>query len=186
MKSRFGGLVVLPLLAVTLTFSPLPAQAKSDSEQICVSVGRLLEEGHYTHQPLNDEVSRKFLRTYLELLDFSHLFFTQQDVDALYAKYGTAIDDDVLLGNLKPAYDMYALYTKRVDARVAKIKELLKKPSDFENQRHDRAEPAKIILAEGRSRGRPTLERPHRKRAAPGKAERASNRTGTAAGFPPL
>ena len=61
----------------------LPLQAKSDSEQVAVSVGRLLEEGHYTHQPLNDEVSKKFLKTYLELLDFSHLFFTQKDVDAL-------------------------------------------------------------------------------------------------------
>ena len=59
-----------------------PIHAKSDAEQVAVSVGRLLEEGHYTHQPLNDEVSRKFLRTYLELLDFSHLFFTQQDVDS--------------------------------------------------------------------------------------------------------
>ena len=64
-----------------------PVRAKSDAEQVAVSVGRLLEEGHYTHQPLNDEVSRKFLRTYLELLDFSHLFFTQQDVDTLSAKY---------------------------------------------------------------------------------------------------
>ena len=125
MKSRLGGLVALPLLAATLAFSPVSTRAKSDSEQICVSVGRLLEEGHYTHQPLNDEVSKKFLRTYLELLDFSHLFFTQQDVDAIYAKYGTAIDDDVLLGNLKPAYEIYGLYTKRVDARVAKIKELM-------------------------------------------------------------
>ncbi len=96
-----------------------------------MSVGRLLEEGHYTHQALNDDMSRKFLRTYLELLDFSHLFFTQQDVDALTAKYGTSIDDDVLLGNLKPAYEVYALYTKRVDARLAKIKELLKTPMDF-------------------------------------------------------
>src|ERR1041384_6779774 len=59
-----------------LAVLPQPLQAKSDSEQICVSVGRLLEEGHYTHQQLNDEMSRKVLRTYLELLDFSHLFFT--------------------------------------------------------------------------------------------------------------
>src|SRR6478672_10041907 len=109
---------------------PQPLQAKSDAEQICISVGRLLEEGHYTHQPLNDEVSRKFLRTYLELLDFSHLFFTQKDVDALNAKYGSSIDDDVLLGNLKPAYEIYDLYQKRVDGRVAKIKELLKAPID--------------------------------------------------------
>jgi carboxyl-terminal processing protease len=131
MKSRLAGLVALPVLLLTLALPLQALQAKSDTEQICVSVGRLLEEGHYTHQPLNDDMSRKFLRTYLELLDFSHLFFTQQDVDALNAKYGTSIDDDVLLGNLKPAYDIYALYTKRVDARVAKIKELLKAPVDF-------------------------------------------------------
>ncbi len=120
-------LLVASLLSLT---AAAPVQAKSDLEQVEVSVGRLLEEGHYTHQPLNDEISKKFRRTYLELLDFSHLFFTQQDVDALYAKYGTSIDDDVLLGNLKPAYEIYDLYQKRVDDRVAKVKELLKGPID--------------------------------------------------------
>src|SRR6195256_5397667 len=118
---------------IALTISAQPVLAKSDAEQIAISVGRLLEEGHYTHQPLTDEMSRKFLRTYLELLDFSHLFFTQQDVDALNAKYGTAIDDDILLGNLKPAYEIYDLYTKRVDDRVVKIKALLKETIDFKN-----------------------------------------------------
>ena len=126
----------LPLLsAVTavalITVPPQPVQAKSDAEQICVSVGRLLEEGHYTHQQLNAEMSQKFLRNYLELLDFSHLFFTQKDVDALTAKYGAALSDDVLLGNLRPAYEIYDLYQKRVDERVAKIKELLKEPMEF-------------------------------------------------------
>lgn len=112
---------------------PQFVQAKSDSDQICISVGRLLEEGHYTHQRLDDGVSKKFLNTYLELLDFSHLFFTQQDIDALTAKYGSSLDDDILLGNLKPGYDIYALYTRRVDERVAKIKELLKQPEDFKS-----------------------------------------------------
>jgi len=98
-----------------------------------MSVGRLLEEGHYTRQKLNEEISKKFLQTYLELLDFSHLFFTREDVDAVNAKYGNAMAGDVLLGTLKPAYDIYALYTKRVDDRVAKIKELLKQPIDFKS-----------------------------------------------------
>jgi carboxyl-terminal processing protease len=133
MKSRTGlWLAILAAVAVGLNSQPL--QAKSDAEQICVSVGRLLEEGHYTHQPLNDEVSRKFLRTYLELIDFSHLFFTQKDVDAINAKYASSIDDDVLLGNLKPAFEIYDLYQKRVDARVAKVKEQLKQqPADFKD-----------------------------------------------------
>ncbi|MFL6542758.1 MAG: S41 family peptidase, partial [Chthoniobacterales bacterium] len=112
---------------VTTSFIAPPVQAKSEGN-IAMSVGRLLEEGHYTHQPLNDEMSRKVLRTYVELLDFSHLFFTQQDVDAIAAKYGGSLDDDVLLGNLKPAYEIYDLYQKRVDDRVAKIKDFLKNP----------------------------------------------------------
>jgi len=103
----------------------------ASKETIAMSVGRLLEEGHYTRQKLNEDVSRKFLQTYLEMLDFSHLFFTQKDVDELIAKYGSSMAGDVLLGNLKPAYEIYALYTKRVDDRVAKIKELLKQPIDF-------------------------------------------------------
>src|SRR5437588_79087 len=130
MKPRFALFSAVAALAVIA--APIqPLQAKSDAEQICVSVGRLLEEGHYTHQPLNVEMSQKFLRNYLELLDFSHLFFTQKDVDALTAKYGTALSDDVLLGNLRPAYEIYDLYQKRVDERVAKIKELLKQPMEF-------------------------------------------------------
>jgi carboxyl-terminal processing protease len=103
----------------------------SSRETVAMSVGRLLEEGHYTRQKLSEEVSKKFLQTYLEMLDFSHLFFTQEDVDAVTAKYGNAMAGDVLLGTLKPAYEIYALYTKRVDERVAKIKELLKQPIDF-------------------------------------------------------
>src|SRR5712691_5425018 len=130
MKLRFP--LLTAIIAVALISGTPPAlQAKSDAEQICVSVGRLLEEGHYTHQQLNAEMSQKSLRNYLELLDFSHLFFTQKDVDALTGKYGTALADDVLLGNLKPAYEIYDLYQKRVDERVAKIKELLKQPMDF-------------------------------------------------------
>src|SRR5213594_1253239 len=132
MKSRFQRSLALCAIVLTATTAMPPALAAS-KETIAISVGRLLEEGHYTRQKLNEEVSRKFLLSYLELLDFSHLFFTQQDIDTLNAKYGNSIAGDVLLGTLKPAYDIYALYTKRVDGRVAKIKELLKQPIDFKS-----------------------------------------------------
>src|SRR5438477_4600879 len=110
-----------------------PPAVATTKETIAVSVGNLLQEGHYTRQKLNEGLSKKFLQTYLELLDYSHLFFTQQDVDALNAKYGNSIAGDVLLGTLKPAYEIYDLYAKRVDERVAKIKELLKQPIDFKS-----------------------------------------------------
>lgn len=117
------------LMVVALTAQPLCA--KSDSEQVGLSVGRLLEEGHYTHHPLDDEISRKLLTGYLEILDFSHLFFTQKDVDAFTKKYATKLDDDILLGNLKPAHEIFDVFQKRVEDRVKKIKELVKQPMDF-------------------------------------------------------
>src|SRR6266699_4787841 len=122
----------LALCAVVLAAATaVPSALASSKETIAMSVGRLLEEGNYTRQKLNEEVSNKFLQTYLEMLDFSHLFFTQKDVDELNTKYSSSMAGDVLLGTLKPAYVVYALYTKRVDERVAKIKELLKQPIDF-------------------------------------------------------
>src|SRR5882762_4204933 len=132
MKSRFHQSLALCAIVLAAATAAPPAVAAS-KETIAMSVGRLLEEGHYTRQKLNEEISKKFLQSYLELLDFGHLFFTQQDVDALTAKYGNSLAGDVLLGTLKPAYEIYALYTKRVDERVAKIKELLKQPIDFKS-----------------------------------------------------
>src|SRR5215216_436311 len=132
MNSRLKRCLALCAIVLAAATPTSPAAAAS-KETIAMSVGRLLEEGHYTRQKLNEEISKKFLLTYLELLDFSHLFFTQQDVDALTAKYGNSMAGDVLLGTLKPAYDVYGLYTKRVDERVAKIKELLKQPVDFKS-----------------------------------------------------
>src|SRR5438552_13357045 len=116
--------LALCAILFTATIAAPPAMASS-KETIAMSVGRLLEEGHYTRQKLNEELSNKFLQSYLEMLDFSHLFFTQKDVDELSDKYSSSMAGDVLLGNLKPAYDIYALYTKRVADGVSRRTELL-------------------------------------------------------------
>src|SRR5437763_14886846 len=132
MRSSLRRSLALCTIFFTAALAAPPAPASS-RETVAMSVGRLLEEGHYTRHKLNEEVSKKFLQTYLEMLDFSHLFFTQEDVDSVTAKYGNAVAGDILMGTLKPGYEIYALYTKRVDERVAKIKELLKQPIDFKS-----------------------------------------------------
>src|SRR5213082_2220436 len=129
MRSSLRRTLVLCTILFTAALAA-PSAPASSRETVAMSVGRLLEEGHYTRQKLSEEVSKKFLQTYLEMLDFSDLFFTQEDVNAVTAKYGDAMAGDILMGTLRPAYEIYALYTKRVDERVAKIKELLKQPSD--------------------------------------------------------
>ncbi len=65
MKPSFRSLIALPAALLAVAITTAPVLAKSDAGNVATSVGRLLEEGHYTHQPLNDEVSKKFLKTYL-------------------------------------------------------------------------------------------------------------------------
>jgi len=115
----------LAFLAPAGGYRSLAADSGPDPGQICISVARLLEEGHYSKRKLDDGMSRQFLANYLDALDFNRLFFTQEDVDTFTSKYATALGDDVLLGNPDPAFDIYGVYKKRVEDRVAKVKQLL-------------------------------------------------------------
>ena len=53
----------------------------SDPRQVEITVGRLLEQGHYSRRKLDGEMSKRILETYLESLDCNKLFFTQEDVE---------------------------------------------------------------------------------------------------------
>ena len=95
----------------------------------------MLEQGHYSRKKLDEKVSQRFLKNYLEGLDYNHLFFTQKDVDLFIAKYGNTLSNDMLLGNPDPALTIFDVYKKRVEDRVAKVKELLKQKFDFTSDR---------------------------------------------------
>lgn len=112
-------------LAFAFAFTLLPAcQAAEapDPGQVEISVGKLLEQGHYSRKKLDDSVSRTLLKNYIETLDYTRLFFTQKDIDAFTSRYGTTLDDDILLGNPDAAYKIYDLYKQRVEDRVGKVK----------------------------------------------------------------
>jgi len=115
---------LLATLAVFGSFSPRVG-AEVEPSQITSSIGRVLEQFHYSRHKLDNEISKRMLLLYLEMLDYGHLVFTQEDIDAFVAKYGDALDDDILLGNPSPAYDISDLYKKRAEARVAKVKQWL-------------------------------------------------------------
>lgn len=124
-------LLSLGLLLCLVAQSGIAAGNEPDPGQISISVGRLLEQGHYSKRKLDNEMSRQLLKNYLDTLDYNHLFFTQKDVETFTSKYAEALDDDILLGNPAPAFEIYDLYAKRVEARVAKVKELLGQDFDF-------------------------------------------------------
>ncbi len=121
-------------VSVALTATSLWAETP-DPGQIEISVGRLLEQGHYSRMKLDEKVSQRFLKNYLEGLDYNHLYFTQDDVDLFTKRFGNSLNNDVLLGNPDPAFTIFKIYQKRVEDRVAKIKELLKLKYDYTSDR---------------------------------------------------
>lgn len=164
LSSATRTLAIAALAAVTAVFSvttPLVADAQAapsndspDNGQVAISVAKLLEQGHYTQQKLDDGMSQKLFDRYLRDLDYANLFFTQQDVDKLRAKYATELDDDIMLGNVNPAYEIYDLYKKRVGDRVEWIKQIVNEKFDFKSDRtvavdrHDMPRPKDLAEAD--------------------------------------
>jgi carboxyl-terminal processing protease len=122
--------IALALVPVFLAGSA----AAADLDKVGVSVARLLEQGHYSRHKLDDSVSQKLLKQYLQDLDPNKLFFTQAEIDAFNAQYATTLDDAILAGDLEPARQIFELYKKNVTARVASNKKLADKKFDFKSK----------------------------------------------------
>lgn len=132
---KFSNLLSWPLVAAVAFVVPDLRADAPEPGQVEISVGRLLEQGHYSRRKLDDGMSRLQLKNYLDGLDYNHLYFTQKDVDQFTTRYATVLDDDILFGNTEPAFTIYDLYKKRVEDRVAKVKELLKEKHDFKSDK---------------------------------------------------
>jgi len=118
-----------------LTAGGLFARSSVDPSQVAISVASWLERGHYTRAKLDDEMSRKFLETYLTNLDYNKLYFTQKDVDEFTQKYGNTLASSALRGDLAPAREIFARFKQRVTDRVAKNKKLAQKKYTFDSKR---------------------------------------------------
>jgi carboxyl-terminal processing protease len=111
------------LAAISLTAAP--AASDTNFGQIAMHVAYMLQSQHYSHRDFDDELSAKLLQNYLNLLDFKHVFFTQEDVDGFKANYETTLDDQVLMRNISPAIEIYNVYKTRVQERIAFAKKTL-------------------------------------------------------------
>ena len=87
MKSLRYFCALLATFSLLVASSPQVSAGAADPGQITSSIGRVLEQFHYSRHKLDNELSQRTLLRYLETLDYAHLVFTQQDIDAFVAKY---------------------------------------------------------------------------------------------------
>ncbi len=110
-------------------FSTLqPACADSSKDQfgdVAFRVASILESEHYNREPFRDDMSAKVLDTFLEILDFRRVYFTQSDIDGFNAKYRTSIDDSLKDQGIPAATEIYGICLERVKARLEYAEKVL-------------------------------------------------------------
>jgi carboxyl-terminal processing protease len=125
---------------VAETGTPLLLKPTADQAEAAIWAMRFLSRFHYKPVPLDDAMSEKIFKGFLDSLDGDHLFFTQADID----KFGAArdkLDDAVFERDLSAPFAMFNLYQQRVSERLDYSRQLLAKPFDFskdESYQYDR------------------------------------------------
>jgi carboxyl-terminal processing protease len=124
------------VLVLLTPAAPSLRAAEMNFGQVAMHVAYMLQNHHYSHRDFDDEMSKTMLGNFLDMLDFRHQYFTQQDVDGFREKYDTTLDDHVLMRNISPAIEIYDIYKQRVKERVDFVKTTLKsKKFTFDSNR---------------------------------------------------
>jgi len=132
---RLSCVLLFALAATQLQAKPAVTEAlelKPTQEQLEAAklASRYLTRMHYKPTDIDDALSKHMFKAYIDSLDGNRWFFSQSDLTQ-FAALELTLDDALKNDNLDPPYQIFAVYTKRVQDRVAFSKSLLKKPFDF-------------------------------------------------------
>ncbi|MGE7139343.1 carboxy terminal-processing peptidase [Luteibacter sp. NPDC031894] len=104
-----------------------PTQAEAQASQLSA---RFLTRFHYQAQPLDDAMSAKIYKAYMDSLDSEKVFFTQEDL-AKFDPLKTQLDDAIWNQDLSGPFSVFNLYITRAVDRMNYARSLLKKGFDF-------------------------------------------------------
>lgn len=117
--------ILVLFLAVTLS-GTTGVRAETQYGDLASKVVEMLEEEHFLQEPFNDKMSQRVLEGYLEMLDFSRIYFTREDIQGFRDRHELTIDDQVRNEAIPAAFEIYAVYQERVASRVKMAKVLAK------------------------------------------------------------
>ena len=127
-----AGLISVGLLVAGLVSAAAadPVGPSAADRQVTLAVTSLLRRDHLSRHPLDKEISRRCLKTFLKSLDPMKVYFYQSDIDA-FAKSQDTLADAAQRGDISFAYTVFHTFLARVDERVKMIDQLLAAPHDF-------------------------------------------------------
>ena len=119
------------MMCLGIPFGQAVQLSDEDSGKIARVVGFLLSQTHFKRAALDDEISKQFLRKYMESLDYSRMVFLQSDFDEFSKKYGTLLDNLTKRGNVSPAFEIQKRYITRLKTSHSWLEEIINKEFDF-------------------------------------------------------
>ena len=78
---------------------------------------RFLTSYHYKGEELNDALSERIFKQYLELLDPNRMYFLASDIEQL-DRYRHRLDEALRAAEIEPAFEIFDIYQARVDQRI--------------------------------------------------------------------
>ncbi|RUL88141.1 carboxy terminal-processing peptidase [Tautonia sociabilis] len=105
-----------------------PSQADRITARI---VAELIERAHLSKPKIDDEISARWHKKYIESLDRGKLFFTKADIEE-FEPFKDQLDDQIRRGDLSFALFVFERFLTRLDERFEVINELLDAGFDFD------------------------------------------------------
>jgi len=132
MKNSYKILIpVLALFVMLSSFTPQKNQSDPEKDRVLITVIKyMLSNGHYLPKDLDDDFSEKVFNSFIEGLDPSKRYFTQEDIEE-FGVYKYQIDNQIKKSDLSFYNLVYANFTNKIKSAKKYYGQILAKPFDF-------------------------------------------------------
>jgi carboxyl-terminal processing protease len=125
-------LFLLPILLAALASAQTAGFTTTQSMQNETrATAALLEKLHISKKDMGSIDMNSVVKTYCENLDGAKMYFTAEEVDEFVNRYGKTLDLYLQRGNLTPAFEIFALFKKKVNERTISNLAALDQPIDL-------------------------------------------------------
>ncbi len=101
-----------------------------DDKEAARSLCQMIEANHISQKKIDDEISRKTLKRFIESIDPLKLYFTEADID-IFRESENDLDNQLKEGNVAFAYKVHGVYLNRLQHRLVTIARFIQAEHDF-------------------------------------------------------
>jgi carboxyl-terminal processing protease len=124
------GFVFMAKAQDTPKYSYDDLKSTASQSKVQAFVSQFLNNYHYRKFTLDDSLSARVWKNFLENVDGSKAYFTKAEI-AEFSKYKFTIDEALVSGDLTAAFEVCNAYRKKYKTRHSYIKNYLAKPLDY-------------------------------------------------------